>query len=182
MPSIHAPQKRLIVAALPILLGLALTACSSNSSPSTTNTTAPPTSAPTGSPSTGTGAEPTGGAGAITAIKANWATFFNGSTPIARRVQLLEDGPQFTAAIKGLSKLTIASSSSAKISHVSLTGTSQAAVMYDILISGQPILKNQAGLAIYENGVWKVGYKSFCSLLLLDNAGKKSGLPAICNA
>ncbi len=84
--------------------------------------------------------------------------------------------------LKEQSTSALASAASAKVSHVSLTGTSQAAVTYNILVSGSVVLKNQAGLAVYQNGVWKVGVKSFCGLLTLENAGKTSGLPAACKA
>ncbi len=174
-----------MMAALPVLIGLALTACSSSSSPSTTKTTTPPstsTGTPSSSASPSSGAEPTSGAGAVSAIDTNWATFFNASTPNSRRVQLLQDGQEFAAVLKEQSTSPLASAASAKVSHVSLTGTSQAAVTYNILVSGSVVLKNQAGLAVYQNGVWKVGVKSFCGLLTLENAGKTSGLPAACKA
>jgi hypothetical protein len=182
MQSTHSRQPRLIAAALPILLGLALAACSSNSS--TTNpTSAPPTSNP-GSPASSspatTGNEPTSGAGAIAAIKANWATFFNAKTPNSRRVQLLQDGQLFAAVLKAQSSNPLASSASAKVSKVSLTSASQAAVTYTILVSGAPVLSGQKGVAVYQSGVWKVGFASFCGLLILQNAGKTSGLPAVC--
>lgn len=190
MSSIHTPQARLITAAaLPVLVGLALTACSSNSGgpslptlpPITSGSTAPASTSPVSTPPT-SGNEPTSGAGAIAAIKANWATFFNAKTPNSRREQLLQDGQQFAAVLKAQSTSPFASTASAMVTHVSLTSTSQANVTYTILVSGTPVLKNQAGVAVYQNGVWKVGVKSFCGLLTLENAGKTSGLPAACQS
>jgi hypothetical protein len=184
MPSLQSPKPRPIVAVLPVLIGLALTACSNSSSPTTHNTSAPPSASPSMSPSVSpsatSAAEPTSGAGAIAAIKANWVAFFTASTPSARRTQLLEDGQVFTAAIKSLAASPFAATSSASVSKVSLTSASQAAVTYDILVSGAPILKNQPGVAVYQDGLWKVGYKSFCGLLILENAGKTTGLPSLC--
>jgi hypothetical protein len=189
MPSFHAPPKRLIAVAMPVVIGLALTACSSSSSsspnthtsaPPSTSSTPPSSSPSTSSPSTTSSAEPTSGAAAIAAIKANWITFFTASTPNARRIQLLEDGQLFAAAIKALGASPFAATSSASVSNVSLTSASQAAVKYDILVSGAPILKNQAGTAVYQDGLWKVGFKSFCALLILENAGKTAGLPSVC--
>jgi hypothetical protein len=57
-----------------------------------------------------------------------------------------------------------------------------ATVTYDILVSGTPALKNQTGVAVYENGTWKVGVTSFCGLLTIENSGKTTGLPAACQA
>ena len=166
------------MAALPVLIGLALTACSSSGSPATHNTSAPPSTPPSIAPSAA--AEPTSGAGAIAAIKANWVTFLTASTPSARRIQLLQDGQLFATAIKALAASPFAATSSASGSKVSLTSASQAAVTYDVLVSGAPILKNRAGVAVYQNGLWKVGYQSFCGLLILENAGKTTGLPSVC--
>jgi len=94
----------------------------------------------------------------------------------------LQDGQQFVAVLAAQSNSPFASTASAKVSHVSLTSASQAAVTYSILVSGTAVLKNQAGVAVYQNGVWKVGVKSFCGLLILENAGKTAGLPAACKS
>lgn len=182
MPSFHPPQPRLIAATLPVLICLALTACGGNSSSSNNTPSANSSSStsPSGTPTATSSAEPTSGAGAKAAIEANWTAFFNAKTPNARRVQLLQDGQLFAAVIKAQSTSPLASTASAKVSHVSLTSATQAAVTYDILVSGTPALKNQAGVAVYQNGVWKVGVKSFCGLLTIENAGKTSGLPGPC--
>lgn len=186
MLSTQSVRPRLIVAALPVVIGLALAACSSNSSSSTPTQPPPSTSATTppassSAPPTSAG-EPTSGAGAIAAIKANWAAFFNAKTPNARRAQLLEDGQQFAAALQAQSTSPFASTASATVTKVSLTSASQANVTYTILVGGAPVLKNQAGVAVYQDGLWKVGAKSFCGLLTLENAGKTTGLPAVCKS
>jgi hypothetical protein len=175
MLSLYFRESRTVSAvALILAAGLALTACSSSSSPpkSHPTTSAPATSAP---PSSG---EPTTGAGATAAIEANWATFFNAKTPNSRRVQLLENGQDFAAILKAQSTSTLARAATSKATAVSLTGTSQAAVTYTILIAGKPVLKGVHGVAVYQDGVWKVGATSFCGLL--KEEGTK-GLPAACN-
>jgi len=35
---------------------------------------------------------------------------------------------------------------------------------------------------VYQDGSWKVGESSFCGLLILENGGKTTGLPAACSA
>jgi hypothetical protein len=177
MLSLHFRQSRTLSAvSLMITAGIALTACSSSSSPppksSTTKASAPASSAP---PSSG---EPTTGSGATSAIEANWATFFNAKTPNSRRIGLLEDGQEFTAIIKAQSTSTLARAATSKATAVSLTGTDQAAVTYTILIAGKPVLSGQHGVAVYQDGVWKVGLVSFCGLL--KEEGTK-GLPAACS-
>jgi hypothetical protein len=161
--------------------GIALTACSSSGGGSGNTTSAPATTPPTSQSSApAAGSEPASGNGAITAIKKNWATFFSAKTATSRRIALLQDGDKFAKVIKAQSGSSLASAASAKVSHVALTGTNQASVTYSIYVGGQAALPNQSGVAIYQNGVWKVGLVSFCALLRIENAGKSSGLPAAC--
>jgi len=159
--------------------GIALTACGSSGGPG--NTTSTPAIAPTPQSSAPAGGgEPTSGTGAVAAIKSNWATFFNAKTPTKRRIALLQDGDKVAAVIKAQSGSSLAATASAKVTHVTLTGTSQASVTYSIYVGGQAALPNQSGVAVYQNGKWKVGLVSFCGLLKIENAGKSSGLPAAC--
>jgi hypothetical protein len=55
-------------------------------------------------------------------------------------------------------------------------------VNYNILLDGQPALKNQSGSAVFQDGTWKVGVASFCGLLSLENSGNTSKLPAACHS
>jgi hypothetical protein len=179
MVSMHFRESRTVLtAALIVTLGLVVTACSSGGSPSTKTSTPGHTSTPT-STATSSG-EPTSGSAAVAAIKANWATFFDAKTPNSRRLTLLQNGSEFSAVITAQSKSILAREATSKATAVSLTGTTQAAVTYDILVSGSPVLKNQHGVAVYQDGVWKVGVVSFCGLLTLENNGKTKGLPAAC--
>jgi hypothetical protein len=163
--------------------GITLTACSSgggSSSPTSSPSSATSQPASSSPPSTGPSSEPASGAGATAAIKANWIAFFNAKTPTARRIALLQDGQLFSAVIKAQASSPLALLASATVSKVTLTGTSQASVTYNILASGQVALPNQSGVAVYQNGTWKVGLASFCGLLRLENAGKSKGLPSGC--
>jgi hypothetical protein len=116
------------------------------------------------------------------AITANWTAFFNPKTSVAQRVKLLQDGSAFTSVIKAQAGSALASSASAQVVKVTVITTSEAAVTYNVLLAGTPALKNQAGTAVYQDGVWKVGVASFCGLLTLENAGKTSGLPSVCKS
>jgi Calicivirus coat protein len=180
MQRLHFRESTLVSASLLVAATLALGACSSSGGGSgNTQPATPATSpaAPTSAPASG---EPTSGAGAVSAIDKNWATFFNAKTSTSRRLALLQDGDKLAAVIKAQSTNPLAATASAKVSHVTLTGTDQASVTYSILVSGQAVLSGQQGTAVYQDGVWKVGLASFCALLKLENAGKSSGLPAAC--
>jgi Calicivirus coat protein len=181
MQRLHFRESTLVSASLLVAATLTLGACSSSGGGGGGNTqpATPATSpaAPTSAPASG---EPTSGAGAVSAIEKNWATFFNAKTSTSRRLALLQDGDKLAAVIKAQSTNPLAATASAKVSHVTLTGTDQASVTYSILVSGQAVLSGQQGTAVYQDGVWKVGLASFCALLKLENAGKSSGLPAAC--
>ena len=179
MSSLHFRGSHLAAVAAIAGLALSLGACSSNTTSSPPAST-PPTSQPATSPASSSSAEPTTGSGAVSAIEANWATFFNAKTPLARRIALLQNGQVFASVIKTQLGGSFASLATSKVTHVSLTGTTQAGVTYTILVGGKPALSNQSGTSIYQDGVWKVGDSSLCALLKLENGGKSKGLPAAC--
>ena len=179
MQRLHFRKSSLVCASLLVAAVLALGACSSGGGGGGGNTpTAPATSPTTSAAASG---EPTSGPGAVAAIKKNWATFFNGKTPTSQRVKLIQGGDKLAKVLNAQKQGNpLASSATAKVTHVSLTGTSQASVTYSILLGGQAALSGQAGVAVYEDGVWKVGLASFCALLKLENSGNSSGLPSAC--
>ncbi len=111
-------------------------------------------------------------------IAANWEKFFASSTPNAQRVALLQNGPQFKKVIADQSKSSLASSAAAKVTKVTNVTSSQATVLYSITVAGTPALANQTGVAVNQNGTWKVGDKSFCALLVLELG--KTGVPSAC--
>jgi hypothetical protein len=179
MQRLHFRESPLASISLLVATGLVLTACSSGGSGNSSTPTNQPTAPSSSAPATGS-AEPTTGQGAIAAIKANWATFFNAKTSTSHRLALLQNGQLLAAVIKAQSKNPLAASATSKVSQVTLTGTNQASVTYSIYVGGQAALKGQHGVAVYQGGVWKVGLVSFCGLLQLENAGKSSGLPSAC--
>jgi hypothetical protein len=113
-------------------------------------------------------------------IAANWETFFSAKSSTAKRVSLLENGAQFQKVIAAQSTSSLAATASAKVSGVTGITSTQATVAYSIDIGGTPALPNQSGQAVFQGGTWKVGDKSFCSLLILELG--KSGVPAACSA
>lgn len=115
-------------------------------------------------------------------VKADWVAFFNGKTKAARRVTLLQDGKAFRAVIREASRNPLASTLSASVAKVKLTSKTKATVTYSLSAAGQRLLAHQKGTSIRQGGVWKVGDASFCSLLVLEQGGKKAGLPKACRA
>jgi hypothetical protein len=170
-----------------VTVTVTLAACGSNG-PSSAGTSAPagtsaatsPAPAATTSSNASTGASAP--AGSVAAITTNWEAFFNAKTPDSKRVNLLQDGTQFASVIKSQSGSGLAALATAKVINVTVNSATQATVKYNILVGGTPQLKNQTGTAVLQNGTWKVGVTSFCGLLIIENAGKTSGLPAACQS
>ena len=50
---------------------------------------------------------------------------------------------------------------------------------YNVLPGITPALTNRSGVAVYQNGTWKVGDASFCGLRALENGGKA---PSVCSS
>lgn len=110
-------------------------------------------------------------------VSHNWTEFFNGKTPAAARVNLLQNGQQFSQALDAFSQTPTGKSASATVSKISMLNPTTASVTYDIDLNGQPALKGQTGQAVLENGTWKVSDAALCGLLAL--AGQS---PAQCPA
>jgi hypothetical protein len=153
-------------------IGASLAACSSSSSTTSSAPSSPAAVAPSGT-STGSGSS------AEKAIAANWTAFFSPKTPVSKRVSLLQNGSTFASVIQAQASSSLASEASASVQKVTVTSPSQATVDYTILLAGTPVLKNQKGVAVYQDGTWKVGVASFCGLLTLENSGKPL---AVCKA
>jgi hypothetical protein len=152
-------------------IGAGLAACGSSSSSTSSAPSATSTSSGSSSASSGSSAEKT--------IAANWTAFFSPKTPVAKRVSLLQNGSAFASVIQAQASSSLASEASAEVTKVTVTSPSQATVTYTVLLAGTPALSNQKGVAVYQDGTWKVGVTSFCGLLTLENSGKT---PSVCKA
>jgi hypothetical protein len=169
------------VAGVCALVALAATAAACGSSSPSSSSSTPAASATTSSsaPATSPAATSTTAstAGAKAAISANFATFFNSKSSVATRVSLLQDGSQFTSIIAAQQSNPLAKGLTAKVKSVSNITSAQADVKYDLVVSGSKV--PMTGVAVYEDGTWKVGVATFCGLLHLE--GLKS-LPAACSS
>lgn len=160
--------------AVPALAAIAVAAvlagCGSSHSSSSPSASTPTATKTTTSPSATRGANQ-----ATAQITRDWTTFFAASTPVSKRVSLLQNGQRFGQAIAAQSKSPLAQQAQAKVSKVTVTGPDRARVTYTVLLAGKPALSNQTGTAVKSGGVWRVSDTSFCQLLALEG-----GAPAAC--
>jgi hypothetical protein len=164
-------RRTILAPALALALAAAIAACSSSSSSSASHTTS-------GAASTASAAG-VATRSATAEIRANWQAFFSGATPVARKISLLQKGQEFASIITAQGASGLAKSASAKVTAVKMTSPTRATVTYDILIGSKRALSNQTGTAVYQDGTWKVGDRSFCQLLALENGGKA---PPVCSS
>lgn len=156
----RAPLARLAWLGAALVLALGLSACGTGQAGAATAT---PTPAPT--------AAPAAGLGASDQIREAFVQFFDGNTPPATRIDLLQNGNRYAQLIQAESRLPNAASTSAQVSDIRIDGT-QAAVTYSVLVNGKPVLQNQTGTAVLVGGRWKVGDQTFCQLV------SAQGMPA----
>jgi hypothetical protein len=124
-----------------------------------------------------------GSSSAVSEIKTNWNAFFNPSTPNSKRVQLLENGSQFTSAIAAFSSSPLASAVTSKVDSVTLSSATKATVKYDLSAMGTTVASGASGDSVLQNGTWKVGDKVFCGLLTqAKSAGVTVPVPSACSS
>lgn len=180
----HTARRIFLAPALGLALAAAMTACSSGSSSTTPPATSSSTPAGSSTSAGGTATASTGGgsSAATATIKANWEAFFSSSTPDSKRVELLQNGEKFAAAVTAFSKSPLASAVSAKVDSVTLTSATQANVKYDLTAAGTSVESGATGVSVLENGVWKVGDASFCGLLQQGSAILNIPVPSACKS
>ena len=177
--------RRIILApALGLALAMTVVACSSSGSSTSASTSSSSSTAASSPAATGSSAAPSsssaaGGSGAKAQITANWEAFFDGKTPAAKKISLLQNGQTFASVINAQAGSGLASTAGAKVTAVVVNSATSATVSYDITLSGATALANQTGTAVYQGGIWKVGDVSFCQLLKLENGGTA---PSVCSS
>jgi hypothetical protein len=191
------PVRVISIAASALLPAVTIAACSSSGSPppgatpsashgasssagaGTTASSGTPgaASAQPASPSAAATASGGTGSAATAQIKADWQKFFSAKTPVAERISLLQNGSAFASILRSQASLPLAASAASTVSAVTVESPAQASVTYSILLHGTPALKNEPGVAVHQDGTWKVGDQSFCALLILESSGKA---PAAC--
>lgn len=144
-----------VIAVFACGLGFLLTACSSGGTPAAkaasrpAKTTAPRPAAAAGTPAP-VGSQPSSGPDAIPSVKADWTKFFDPTTPVARRISLLQNGAKFRRYLEVQARPGLAHLTTEQVSAVQIFGT-MATVTYSILISGQSsgALQSQSGQAVF---------------------------------
>jgi hypothetical protein len=160
-------MNRLRLVAPVVLLAALAAACGGSTKPATAVN--PP---PSSEPPVNTATAPADVAGAKAEITRNWETFLRSGTPRATAVKLLEKGSTLTVALAKATQEDKATGGarSAKVSSIVFTSPTNASVAYKLHAAGTVL--NSSGVAVLEDGVWKVSDVTFCTLVLLGNNEK----------
>jgi hypothetical protein len=144
-----------------VLVAVAAAGCG-GSSPDNQPKTSPSTPV-----SSGTQGTPASGETRAAIAKA-FVDFFAGSTPAARKIMLVQHGNDFSRVIDRQAGSPLARGTTAAVSKVVMLSPTKANVVYTVSLSGTPALKNVTGVAVMEDGSWKVSAQTFCTLLKLE--------------
>ena len=185
MMRFNPPARRFyLVPALGLVLVTAMAACSSGSSSSSSSAAAStPASTSASATTSATPAASGGSSSAVAEITTNWNAFFNPSTPNSKRVQLLQNGSQFTAAISAFAASPLAAAVTSKVDSVTLSSATSAKVKYDLSAMGTTVATGASGTSVLQDGTWKVGDEVFCGLLTeAKSAGITVPVPSACSS
>ncbi len=184
---INPTARRVYLApALGLVLIAAMSACSSGSS-SSSSSSAPASSAAAPASSAAapasSAASPGGSSATVSEITTNWNAFFNSSTPNSKRIELLQNGSQFSASVAAFASSPLAAAVSSKVDAVTLDSATKATVKYDLTAMGTTVATGATGSSVLQDGTWKVGDDVFCGLLTeAKSAGMTVPVPSACSS
>ncbi|WP_327413116.1 hypothetical protein [Streptomyces sp. NBC_01233] len=101
-------------------------------------------------------------------IEKNWATFFDPETSVKEKAELLQHGETLAVLLGLFGADANAPETSVEITDITFTSPTEAKVTYDLMVSGIPALEDGKGVAVLDDGVWKVSLKSLCGLIELS--------------
>jgi hypothetical protein len=158
-------RKRVAIAAISLItIVAALTACSGSKHPKKSST-----------PSSTPAAASTSDSADAAKVRQVYTRFVDPKVPVAQKVTLIQDGAAFLPAMTAASTSQYANTVSLAITSVTVSSPKRATVIFNVLLSGSPVVTNQTGYAINEGGQWKVAGVTFCGLLAAQGTA-----PAVC--
>ncbi|MDR7166353.1 hypothetical protein J2W56_000071 [Nocardia kruczakiae] len=149
-----------------VIAAATVTGCSDDKSDDTaTTTTAAAATTSAAAPAAGSSAADPATTKAVTDA---YVLFFDAEQPADKRAAAVEKGDVFAPVLAAQAGNPQAQGTSATVSKVTTVDAGHADVTYTLLMGGNPVLPDQAGQAVQENGQWKVAATTFCALLKLQ--------------
>ncbi|MFC7306963.1 hypothetical protein ACFQVC_22365 [Streptomyces monticola] len=101
-------------------------------------------------------------------IKENWEKFFDPRVEMKDKEALLENGTEMRAVLKSFSGDERGEQVTAKVSKVEFTSADEADVTYSLSLKEATVMPSASGVAVEQDGDWKVSVKTLCSLVQLS--------------
>ncbi|MFG2146734.1 hypothetical protein ACGFRG_21390 [Streptomyces sp. NPDC048696] len=159
-------------AAAAVLVLVPVASACSDSGGGSAKSPSPTVTAPANSPALDQPADP---AAAKARIERNWAVFFDSRASTDAKVKVLENGDTLRPLLAAFGGDKNAAQSSAKVTGVTFTSPTGAAVTYNLLVGGNPALPGAKGTAVLQDGTWKVSVKTLCALVKLSGNAAAPG-------
>ncbi|MDG4864625.1 hypothetical protein P8605_41415 [Streptomyces sp. T-3] len=135
--------------------------------PSKEQTTSAPAPDPTSSAPAAGGA-PKDAAKAEKEIKKNWEDFFDPKVKLKDKPALLENGDKMSEVIEGFSGDERGQQVTAEVVDVEFTSPEEAKITYALALKGATVLPKADGVAVLQDGTWKVSVKTLCGLIAMS--------------
>lgn len=160
-----------LTAALLLVLAPGLAACGDGGgdSPAPTPTADGTTSAPASAPADREAAE--------REIRQNWEKFFDPQTSLDEKKKLLQNGELLGPVLEALSGDERVGQVQAKVTDVTFASPTEADVKFAVTLKGTTALPDASGVAVEDDGTWKVSVKSLCALVQLSGDGSTPDIP-----
>jgi len=101
-------------------------------------------------------------------IKQNWEKFFDPAVSLEDKEAVLENGRQMRPLLQGFSGDERGQQVTAKVSKVEFTSATEADVTYSLALQGATVLPKASGVAVEQDGTWKVSVKTLCALVQMN--------------
>ncbi|MFI1420532.1 hypothetical protein ACH4VX_21595 [Streptomyces sp. NPDC020731] len=160
-----------LAAALFLVLAPGLAACDSGgggsgtSTPSADRTTSAPGSAPANQEA------------AEQEIRQNWEKFFDPRTPVDEKKKLLQNGELLGPVLEAFSGDNRVGQVKAEVTEIAFTSPTEADVTFTLTLRGATALPDASGVAVDDDGTWKVSVKSLCALVRLSGDESPPDIP-----
>ncbi|MDT0397014.1 MULTISPECIES: hypothetical protein [Streptomyces] len=123
------------------------------------------------------GSAPADRAAAEKEIRQNWEKFFDPGTPVDEKKKLLQNGELLGPVLEVFSGDNRAGQVKAEVTEIAFTSPTEADVTFTLTLKGATALPDASGVAVDDDGTWKVSVKSLCALVQLSGDESPPDIP-----
>ncbi|MFG2513518.1 hypothetical protein [Streptomyces sp. NPDC048584] len=123
------------------------------------------------------GSAPADRAAAEKEIRQNWEKFFDPATPVDEKKKLLQNGELLGPVLEVFSGDNRAGQVKAEVTEIAFTSPTEADVTFTLTLRGATALPDASGVAVDDDGTWKVSVKSLCALVQLSGDESPPDIP-----